>query len=95
MLKPHFVFSITFALIAAAALTTAQTAPVVSSAADAQALGGLLPDIIEEVPKHLSVQNAQQREFLRFSTTHWNFGVGPLERCASHFLTNSSPEYDS
>jgi hypothetical protein len=55
------------------------TAPEVSSAADAQALGGLLPDIIEETPKHLGIQNAGQREVLRFSTTHWNFGDGPLQ----------------
>jgi hypothetical protein len=60
--------------------TAAQTIPpIVDRAADAQALGGVLPDIIDEVPKHLSVQNAQQRELLRFSTTHWNFGDGPLQ----------------
>ncbi len=51
----------------------------VSTAAEAQALGGRLPDIVEEIPQHLSIQNAQQRESLRYSTTHWNFGVGPLE----------------
>ena len=81
MLNARFVlvFSITLALVAAAAPSAAQTAPIVNSAADAQALGGLLPDILEEVPKHLGVQNAQQREFLRFTTTHWNFGVGPLQ----------------
>src|SRR5215211_6713782 len=27
---------------------------------------GLLPDVIEEVPTHLQIQNTQQREFLRF-----------------------------
>ena len=53
--------------------------PVVSSAAEAQALGGRVPDIMEEVPAHLSVQNSQHGETLRFSTTHWNFGDGPLD----------------
>lgn len=53
--------------------------PQVWTAAQAQALGGLLPDIIEEIPKHLAIQSAQQREYLRFSTTHWNFGDGPLQ----------------
>jgi hypothetical protein len=71
------VLSITLTLVAAATQTAAQ--PVVGSSTEAQALGGLLPDIIEEVPKHLSVQNKQQREILRFSTTHWNFGDGPLQ----------------
>lgn len=41
--------------------------------------GALVPDIIEEVPKHLSIWNIQQHEVLRFSTTHWNFGAGPLQ----------------
>lgn len=64
----------------AAGQTAAQTSPpLVVSAEDARALGGLLPDIIDEVPKHLSVQNAHQRELLRFSTAHWNFGDGPLQ----------------
>ena len=82
MLKVRFslVFSLMLTLTAAVAPTAAQTAPpVVLSSADAQALGGLLPDIIDEIPKHLSVQNTRQREFLRFSTTHWNFGDGTLQ----------------
>lgn len=41
--------------------------------------GALLPDIIEEVPHHLQIQNTQQREFLRFSTTHINIGEGHLQ----------------
>jgi Lysyl oxidase len=40
---------------------------------------GLLPDIVEEVPHHLQIQNTQQGEFLRFSTTHVNIGKGPLQ----------------
>jgi hypothetical protein len=50
-----------------------------ASAPGAQALDGLLPDIIEEIPQHLSIQNTQHHEYLRFSTTHWNFGDGPLQ----------------
>lgn len=73
------VVSVMLTLTAIANLAAAQTAPMVVSAEDAQALGGRLPDIIEEIPKHLSVQNTRQREFLRFSTTHWNFGEGALQ----------------
>jgi len=74
------VFSTMLTLTAVATQPAAQAAPpVVVSAEQAQALGGLLPDIIDEIPKHLSVQNTRQREFLRFSTTHWNFGDGALQ----------------
>ena len=38
-----------------------------------------LPDIIEEVPHHLQIQNTQQKEWLRFSTTHINVGSGNLQ----------------
>ncbi|MFB9958564.1 lysyl oxidase family protein [Agromyces bracchium] len=41
--------------------------------------GALLPDVIEEVPHHLQIQNTQQRESLRFSTTHINVGAGNLQ----------------
>jgi hypothetical protein len=41
--------------------------------------GALLPDVIEEVPHHLQIQNTQQRESLRFSTTHINIGEGNLQ----------------
>jgi hypothetical protein len=41
--------------------------------------GGLCPDITEEHPSHLNVQRAQQQEVLRFSSTHWNEGPGPLQ----------------
>lgn len=41
--------------------------------------GALLPDIQEEIPTHLNIQNKQQQEILRFSTTHLNLGVGPLQ----------------
>ena len=39
---------------------------------EARRAGGLLPDIIEEIPNHLNVINRQQGEYLRFSSTHWN-----------------------
>jgi len=45
----------------------------------AHALGAaLLPDIVEEI-SHLGLQNQQQKEILRFSTTHWNQGAGHLQ----------------
>ncbi|MEP7201293.1 MAG: lysyl oxidase family protein [Ilumatobacteraceae bacterium] len=40
---------------------------------------GVLPDVIEEVPSHLHIQNTQQREFLRFTTVHVNIGAGNLQ----------------
>jgi hypothetical protein len=40
---------------------------------------GVLPDIVEEVPSHLQVQNTQQREWLRFTTVHVNVGLGNLQ----------------
>ncbi len=42
-------------------------------------VGGLCPDITEEHPAHLNVKRAHQQEHLRFTTTHWNEGVGPLQ----------------
>lgn len=39
---------------------------------------GLLPDIVEEIT-HIGIWNQQQRETLRFSTTHWNQGAGNLQ----------------
>ena len=43
------------------------------------ASGGVLPDVIEEVPDHLQIQNTQQHELLRFTTTHINVGAGNLQ----------------
>ncbi len=37
----------------------------------------LLPDLLTVVPKHLSIHNQQQREFLRFSNGLANLGAGP------------------
>lgn len=44
----------------------------------AQTGAGLLPDIVEEI-SHIQIVNKQQQEILRFSTTHWNQGAGPLQ----------------
>lgn len=41
--------------------------------------GGLCPDITEEAPFHLNIKRAQQKEWLRFTSTHWNEGPGPLQ----------------
>ncbi len=42
-------------------------------------VGGLCPDITEESPAHLNIKRAHQRELLRFTSTHWNEGLGPLQ----------------
>ena len=41
--------------------------------------GQLLPDVIEEIPSHLQIQNDHQREWLRFTTVHLNIGAGNLQ----------------
>jgi Lysyl oxidase len=37
------------------------------------------PNVVEEIPSHLGIQNDHQREWLRFSTTHINLGPGNLQ----------------
>ena len=49
------------------------------SGAKSEAGTPLYPDIVEQVPDHLQIQNDHQREWLRFSTTHINIGQGPLQ----------------
>jgi hypothetical protein len=39
----------------------------------------LYPDVVEELPSHLQIQNDHHREWLRFSTTHLNLGPGNLQ----------------
>ncbi len=39
----------------------------------------LYPDVVEEIPSHLQIQNDHQREWLRFNTTHINLGKGNLQ----------------
>ncbi len=58
-------------LVVATPAAQADTLTIPSSA--------LLPDIIEEVPSHLQVQNDHQREWLRFTTVHLNVGAGNLQ----------------
>ena len=50
-------------------------------AAEAQGLpaGARLPDIVEEIPSHLQIQNEHKRGMLRFSTSHINLEEGPLQ----------------
>jgi hypothetical protein len=60
--------------------TTTQALSGGEVCADLEAdLGGLCPDITEESPAHLNIQRAQGKEWLRFSSTHWNEGLGPLQ----------------
>jgi hypothetical protein len=69
-----------FALALTAAATV--TAGVVLSSALGAAKGPgqpLYPNVVEEVPSHLGIQNDHQREWLRFSTTHINLGPGNLQ----------------
>lgn len=60
------------------ALTTA-TSGATLCAELRDTVGGLCPDITEEAPRHLGIQRAQQMEWLRFSSTHWNEGPGTLQ----------------
>ena len=48
-------------------------------ATDASAGAPLYPNVVEEIPSHLHIQNDHQREWLRFSTTHINLGPGNLQ----------------
>lgn len=60
--------------------SSAQATTGAQTCADLEAQrGGLCPDITEEAPAHLNVQRAQQEEWLRFTSTHWNEGLGPLQ----------------
>lgn len=69
------------ALMAATVLAFGGAAVAQAHPADPPVLppDALLPDVIEEVPHHLQIQNTQQRESLRFSTTHINIGEGNLQ----------------
>jgi hypothetical protein len=67
---------ITVALAGAAALLVV---PGSDAAKAPPAATPLYPNVVEEVPSHLGIQNDHQREWLRFSTTHINFGPGNLQ----------------
>lgn len=60
--------------------STASQALATDLCADLEAtVGALCPDITEEAPAHLNIKRAHQEETLRFTTTHWNEGAGPLQ----------------
>jgi len=63
-------------MVACVALTGQGAALAERPAATSSAL---LPDVIEQVPEHLQIQNTQHAELLRFSTTHINIGEGNLQ----------------
>jgi hypothetical protein len=63
----------------AAVVVGAAVAPSLAGGKPPRAATPLLPDVIEEVPHHLQIQNTQQGEWLRFSTTHINIGEGNLQ----------------
>jgi Lysyl oxidase len=58
---------------------TAPAAAILPEAGEQLVATGVLPDVIEEVPSHLQIQNTQQREWLRFTTVHTNIGDGNLQ----------------
>jgi hypothetical protein len=64
------------------AVTVAAVAVLALSAASATSAppggGGLLPELRTVVPRHLGIQNQQQREYLRFANGVANLGPGPL-----------------
>jgi len=70
-------------LLLAAALVAALSIPVTSNAGKAPPPPPppqpLYPNIVEQVPHHLGIQNDHQREWLRFTTTHINLGPGDLQ----------------
>ncbi len=72
--------------IVAGCVDESSTAEVVQSLSGAEVcasleanVGGLCPDITEESPSHLNIKRAHGEEWLRFSSTHWNEGLGPLQ----------------
>lgn len=66
-------------ILAVICLLLAVAAAQVGAAAPAKNGTPLYPDIQEEVPNHLHIQNEQQREMLRFTTSHQNYGPGNLQ----------------
>ena len=65
--------------LGAAGLATIVAIGIAVGAAGAAGGTPVLPDVIEEVPSHLQIQNTQQRQWLRFTTTHINIGAGNLQ----------------
>ena len=67
--------SITMAVVAGMVVTSTAFAGKGGGRGDPCA-GGVLPDLQTVVPKHLGIQNQQQREILRFSNGVANTGAG-------------------
>src|SRR5262245_40988492 len=77
MLRPRPLVAVTATLALLAAATA--LAPVSLGGKPGSGPAIVYPDIIEAIPDHLQVQNTQQHEWLRFSTTHINIGNGNLQ----------------
>ena len=67
------------AAVAAAAIALVGALAVPAAGSPASPGPPVLPDVIEEVPTHLQIQNTQQGEWLRFTTAHINVGEGNLQ----------------
>jgi Lysyl oxidase len=67
------------ALAALVAVSAAILIPTIAAAGKPGGGAGLYPDLQTVVPRHLSVQNTQQREYLRFANGIANTGAGPLQ----------------
>ena len=74
---------------------TAVAAVVWASARGADASAGvpLYPNVVEEIPSHLHIQNDHHREWLRFSTTHINVGqwYAPVARRSNIVGNRTAP----
>jgi hypothetical protein len=70
-----------FVVLASAALGAIAliAAPGSDAAKAPPAASPVYPNVVEEVPSHLGIQNDHQHEWLRFSTTHINLGPGNLQ----------------
>jgi hypothetical protein len=68
------------ALVLAASATGGKAPPVGA---------GLYPDLRAAVPHHFTVQNNQQREYLRFSNMVANTGAGDLRLRPEHNTTTN------
>jgi len=71
-------FAVSLASLALVA-TSVVVAPVALAGKPPAPPAIVYPNIIEAIPDHLQIQNTQQREWLRFSTTHINIGEGNLQ----------------
>jgi hypothetical protein len=70
-------FALTCCLVGAATLLVASASDAAKTPSPTPA--AVYPNVVEEIPSHLGIQNDHQREWLRFSTTHINLGPGNLQ----------------